>query len=143
MAPRALRWWEKGGVSIIGKWTSQSFVSPWVSDCHALVGGTNVRRGDLLFKWYSDPFTMQRLLMKFSWVVSTPIAHVLLFHATGNVEMGLVAQEHERGRRHVFQERFTSCLASVKITFSEPLHYCHFAWMKAKFFVKNSSHRAV
>ena len=74
----------------------------------------------------SDPFTMQRLLMKFSWVVTTPIAHVLLIHATGNVEMGLVAKDHERVRRYVFQERFTNCLASVKITFSELLHYCHF-----------------
>ena len=66
-----------------------------------------------------DPFTMQRRLMKFSWVVSTPIAHVLLIHATGNVEMGLVAKEYERVREYVFQERFISCLASVKITFSE------------------------
>ena len=45
LAPSALRWWEKG------KGTSRSFVSPWVSDCHALVeGGTSVRRGGLLFK---------------------------------------------------------------------------------------------
>ena len=50
--PSALRWWEKGVVGIIGKGTSRSFVSPWVSDCHALVeGGTSVRRGSLLFKW--------------------------------------------------------------------------------------------
>ena len=81
--------------------------------------------------------------MKFSWVVSTPIAHVFLIHATGNVEMDLVAKEHERVRAQVFQERFTSCLASIKITFSELLHYCHFVWMKAKFFVKDSSHSAV
>ena len=91
----------------------------------------------------SDPFTMQSLLMKFSWVVSNPMAHVLLIHTTGNVEIGLVAKEHERARRQVFQEQFTSCLASVKITFSELLHYCHFVWMKAKFFVKDSSHSAV
>ena len=51
----------------------------------------------------SDPFTMQRLLMKFSWIVSTPIAHVLLIHPTGNVEIGLVAKKHERVRRQVFQ----------------------------------------
>ena len=69
---------------------------------------------------------MQRLLVKFSWVVSTSIAHVLLIHATGNVEMGLVAGKHEHVKRQVFQERFTSCLASVKITFSELLQYCHF-----------------
>ena len=67
--------------------------------------------------------------MKFSWAVSTPIANVLLIHATGNVEMGLVAKEHERVRRQDFQERFTSCLASVKITFSELLHYYHFVWI--------------
>ena len=78
--------------------------------------------------------------MKFSWIVSTPIAHVLFIHATGNVEMGLVGKEHGYVRRQVFQERFTSCLASVKVTFSELLHYCHFVWMKAKFFVKDSSH---
>ena len=54
--------------------------------------------------------------MKFSWVVSTPIAHDLLTHAIGNVEMGLVAKEHERVRRQAFRERLTSCLASVKIT---------------------------
>ena len=81
--------------------------------------------------------------MKFSWVVSTPIGHVLLIHATGNVEMGLVTKEHERVRTHVFQEQFTSCLTSVKIMFSELSHYCHFVWMKAKFFVKDSSHSAV
>ena len=52
--------------------------------------------------------------MKFSWVVSTPMAHVLFIHATGNVEMGLVINEHKRIRRQVFQERFISCLASVK-----------------------------
>ena len=118
-----------------------------VNDCHALVeGGTSVRRGDLLIKWphkNSDPFTMQRLLIEFSWVVSAAIAHVLLIYATGNVKMGLVAKEHEHVRGQVFQERFTRCLASVKITFSELLHYCHFVWMKAKFFVKDSSHRAV
>ena len=52
LAPSALRWWEKDGVDIIGKGTSQSFVSPWISECHALVeGGTSVRRGGLLFKW--------------------------------------------------------------------------------------------
>ena len=46
LAPNALRWWEKCGVGIIGKGTCRSFVSPWVSDCHALVeGGTSVRRG--------------------------------------------------------------------------------------------------
>ena len=38
---------------------------------------------------------------------------------------------------------FTSCLPSVKITFSELLYYCHFVWMKAKFFVKDSSQSAV
>ena len=36
LTPSILRWWEKGGVGIIGKGTSRSFVSPWVSDCHAL-----------------------------------------------------------------------------------------------------------
>ena len=70
----------------------------------------------------SDPFTMQRLLMKFSWVVSNSIAYVLLIHATGNEEMVLVAKEHERVRRQVLRERFTSCLTSVKITFSELLN---------------------
>ena len=112
----------------------------------AVEGGTNVLRGGLLFKWphkNSDPFTMQRLLMKFSWVVSTSIAHVLLIHATGNMEMDLIDKEHECVRRPVFQERFTSCLTSVKITFGELLHHCHFVWMKAKFFVKDSSHNAV
>ena len=50
LAPSALKWWEKGGVGITAKGTSQSFVSPNVSDCHALVeGGTSVRRGSLLF----------------------------------------------------------------------------------------------
>ena len=66
--------------------------------------------------------------------------HILLIHATANVEMGPVAKEHERVRRHGFQERFTKCLASIKITFGELLHYCRFVWMKAKFFVKDSSH---
>ena len=61
--------------------------------------------------------------MTFRWVVSSPRSYVLLIHATGNVEMGLVAKEHERVRRHAFQERFTNCLVSVKITFSEMLHY--------------------
>ena len=52
LAPSALRWWEKGWVSIIGKRTSRGFVSPWVSDCHALVErGTSVRRGSLFSKW--------------------------------------------------------------------------------------------
>ena len=32
---------------------------------------------------------------------------------------------------------------ALKITFSELLHYCHFVWTKAKFFVKASSHSAV
>ena len=49
---------------------------------------------------------MQSLLMKFSWVVSPPIAHVLLIHATGNVKMGLVAKEHGRVKTQVFQELF-------------------------------------
>ena len=47
-----LRWWEKGGVGIIEKGTSRSFVFPWVSDWHVLVeAGTSVCRGGLLFKW--------------------------------------------------------------------------------------------
>ena len=51
LAPTALKWWEKGGVGIIRKGTSQRFVSPRVSVWHALVeGGTSVRRGRLLFK---------------------------------------------------------------------------------------------
>ena len=62
----------------------------------------------------NDSFTMQRLLMKFSWVVSTAIAYVLLIHATGNVEMGLVAKEHERVRGQGFQERFTSYWRALK-----------------------------
>ena len=44
----------------------------------------------------SDPVTMQRLLMKFSWVVSNSIAYVLLIHATGNV-----TKQYERLRRQV------------------------------------------
>ena len=37
---------------MIGKGTSRSFVSPWVSACRTLVEiGTSVHRRDLLFKW--------------------------------------------------------------------------------------------
>ena len=52
LAPSALRWCGKGGVGIIGRGIFRSFVSSWVSDCHALVeGGRSVRREGLLFKW--------------------------------------------------------------------------------------------
>ena len=51
LTPSALSWWEKSRVGIIEKGISRSFISPWVSDCRALVGGgTSVPRGDLLFK---------------------------------------------------------------------------------------------
>ena len=70
LVPTPLRWWEKGRVGIIGKWTSRSFVSPWVSDCHALVeGGTNVRCGGRLFKRpYKSTKTVTRSQCRgFSW----------------------------------------------------------------------------
>ena len=52
LVPSELGWWEKGGVGIIGKGTSQSFVSPRVNDSHVLIEGTtSVRHEDLLFKW--------------------------------------------------------------------------------------------
>ena len=65
LVPSALRWWEKSGVGIIGKETSRSFVSPWVSDCHALVeGGTSVRLGGLLHPvlWGTDSKTINLLV---------------------------------------------------------------------------------
>ena len=119
LAQSGLRWLEKGGVGIIGKGTSWSFV-------------------------VEGYFSNARTKTQKQWPVhNAEASHVLLIHATGNVEMGLVAKKHKRGRRHDLQERFTSCLASVKITFSDLLHYCHFVWMKTKFFVKDSSHSAI
>ena len=99
--------------------TSRSFVSPWFSDCHALAeGGTNVRRGGLLFKWPFHYCNSTRLLdpVQFShWSSTSRRQSIALwvntFRVSGNEEKNTrdlqrASEQPRRSARRTFASMF-------------------------------------
>jgi len=90
-----------------------------------------------------NTLTMERDLVKFTWIFSTPVAYVLFVDTAEKVKVSLVAEERYRVVVKSFKESFTCSLAGHEIAVSQLVHNSQFVRMKLEFVVKDSSHSSV